>query len=216
MHARFTPTARWPLRHSRSQPVHPEKARRIWPWTRSSALSKPPIPSLPQSRRASGRTRRRVVAALYRICPHGSRTLGAFARPLGVRPLVENLTGDPTTPEHLMEILKIGHFDSIGVCLDLGHAHITVGVPQAIATFADRIVQVHAHDNQGQKDEHLWPVCGGIDWRRRLRPSTPCLRRPPWFSNSARSCPTSQRPPGTHPEGIRADGLNYKWKNYRW
>ena len=90
--------------------------------------------------------------------------LGAFARPLGVRPLVENLTGDPTTPEHLMEILKIGHFDSIGVCLDLGHAHITVGVPQAIATFADRIVQVHAHDNQGQKDEHLWPGDGGIDW----------------------------------------------------
>jgi len=46
--------------------------------------------------------------------------------PLPVRwacaPLVENLTGDPTTPEHLMEILKIGHFDSIGVCLDLGHA----------------------------------------------------------------------------------------------
>ena len=90
--------------------------------------------------------------------------LGAFARPLGVRPLVENLPGDPTTPEHLMEILKIGHFDSIGVCLDLGHAHITVGVPQAIATFADRIVQVHAHDNQGQKDEHLWPGDGGIDW----------------------------------------------------
>jgi sugar phosphate isomerase/epimerase len=37
-------------------------------------------------------------------------------------------------------------------------------VPQAIATFADRIVQVHAHDNQGQKDEHLWPGDGGIDW----------------------------------------------------
>ena len=90
--------------------------------------------------------------------------LGAFARPLGVRPLVENLTGDPTTPEHLMEILKIGHFDSTGVCLDLGHAHITVGVQQAIATFADRIVQVHVHDNHGQKDEHLWPGDGRIDW----------------------------------------------------
>jgi sugar phosphate isomerase/epimerase len=90
--------------------------------------------------------------------------LGAFARPLGVRPLVENLTGDPTTPEHLMEILKIGHFDSVGVCLDLGHAHMTVGVTEAIATLADRIVQVHAHDNHGQKDEHLWPGDGEIDW----------------------------------------------------
>jgi sugar phosphate isomerase/epimerase len=90
--------------------------------------------------------------------------LGAFARPLGVRPLVENLTGDPTTPEHLMEILTTGHLDSIGVCLDLGHANITVGVAQSIATLTDRIVQVHAHDNHGEKDEHLWPGDGKIDW----------------------------------------------------
>jgi sugar phosphate isomerase/epimerase len=90
--------------------------------------------------------------------------LGAFAHPLGVRPLVENLTGDPTTPEHLVEILEIGHLDFIGACLDLGHAHMTVGVPQAIATLAGRIVQVHAHDNHGFKDEHLWPGDGAIDW----------------------------------------------------
>jgi sugar phosphate isomerase/epimerase len=90
--------------------------------------------------------------------------LGAFAHPLGVQPLVENLTGDPTTPEHLMEILSIGHLDSIGVCLDLGHAHMTVGVAQAIGTLGGCIVQVHAHDNHGQKDEHLWPGDGTIDW----------------------------------------------------
>jgi sugar phosphate isomerase/epimerase len=90
--------------------------------------------------------------------------LGAFAHPLGVQPLVENLTGEPTTPEHLMEILAISRLDSIGVCLDLGHAHMTVGVPQAIAAFGARIVQVHAHDNHGLKDEHLWPGEGSIDW----------------------------------------------------
>jgi sugar phosphate isomerase/epimerase len=90
--------------------------------------------------------------------------LGAFARPLGVRPLVENLTSDPTTPEHLVEVLSIGHLNSIGVCLDLGHAHMTVGVPEAIATLGARIVQVHAHDNHGLKDEHLFPGDGTIDW----------------------------------------------------
>jgi sugar phosphate isomerase/epimerase len=90
--------------------------------------------------------------------------LGAFARPLGVRPLVENLLSEPTTPEHLMEILKTGHLDSVGVCLDLGHAHMTAGVPGAIATLGDSIVQVHAHDNHGMKDEHLWPGDGAIDW----------------------------------------------------
>jgi sugar phosphate isomerase/epimerase len=90
--------------------------------------------------------------------------LGAFARPLGVCPLVENLLSEPTTPEHLMEILETGHLDKIGVCLDLGHAHLTVGVPEAIATLGARIVQVHAHDNHGLKDEHLFPGDGAIDW----------------------------------------------------
>jgi sugar phosphate isomerase/epimerase len=90
--------------------------------------------------------------------------LGAFARPLGVRLLTENLPTAPTTPEHLLEILETGHLDQIGMCLDLGHAHLTVGVGAAIATLASRIASVHTHDNNGQKDEHLWPGDGGIDW----------------------------------------------------
>jgi len=90
--------------------------------------------------------------------------LGAFARPLGVRVLVENLLSDPTTPEHLITILELGHLDGIGVCLDLGHAHITVGVHEAITALNQRIVSMHVHDNGGAKDEHLWPGDGTIDW----------------------------------------------------
>jgi sugar phosphate isomerase/epimerase len=91
--------------------------------------------------------------------------LGAFAKPLGVRVTVENLTSDATTPEHLMMILEMAHLDNIGVCLDLGHAHLTVGVAEAISTFGKRIAEVHVHDNHGFKDEHLWPGEGTIDWR---------------------------------------------------
>ncbi len=90
--------------------------------------------------------------------------LGAFARPLGVRLLVENLLSEPTTPEHLKLILEMGHLDNVGVCLDLGHAHITVGVREAIATLGSRIASVHVHDNHGMRDEHLWPGDGTIDW----------------------------------------------------
>ncbi len=67
--------------------------------------------------------------------------LGAFARPLGVRLLVENLLSEPTTPEHLVEILHIGHLTKVGVCLDLGHANMTVGVAEAIATLGSRIAR---------------------------------------------------------------------------
>jgi sugar phosphate isomerase/epimerase len=90
--------------------------------------------------------------------------LGAFARPLGVRLLVENLTSEPTSPEHLITILDLGHLDNVGVCLDLGHAHITVGIAEAIAVLNNRIVSLHVHDNHGMKDEHLWPGDGNIDW----------------------------------------------------
>jgi sugar phosphate isomerase/epimerase len=34
----------------------------------------------------------------------------------------------------------------------------------AISTLKSRIVSVHVHDNQGVKDEHLWPGDGTIDW----------------------------------------------------
>jgi len=90
--------------------------------------------------------------------------LGAFAHPLGVRLLVENLLSEPTTPEHLVYILDSGHLASVGGCLDLGHAHITTGVHDALATLSTRIVSVHAHDNHGVKDEHLWPGDGTIDF----------------------------------------------------
>ncbi len=90
--------------------------------------------------------------------------LGAFASPLGVRLLVENLLSEATTPEHLVLILEMGHLNNVGVCLDLGHANITTGTAEAIATLGGRIATVHVHDNHGLKDEHLWPGDGTIDW----------------------------------------------------
>ena len=90
--------------------------------------------------------------------------LGAFAKPLGVRALVENLTSDATTPEHLMTVLEMAHLDQIDVCLDLGHAHIAPGIAEAIGILGKRIGEVHVHDNHGLKDEHLWPGDGTIDW----------------------------------------------------
>ena len=104
--------------------------------------------------------------------------LGAFARPLGVRLLVENLLSEPTTPEHLLEILQAGHMDNVGVCLDLGHAQMTAGVSEAIATLGSRVVSVHAHDNHGMKDEHLWPGDGDIKWPETVE-SLKALASPP-------------------------------------
>ena len=113
--------------------------------------------------------------------------LGAFARPLGVRLLVENLLSESTTPEHLVIILEMGRLNDIGVCLDLGHAHVTVGVAEAIGTLGARIASVHVHDNHGLKDEHLWPGDGTIDWPARLMHSGSSRLLPPWCWKSART-----------------------------
>jgi sugar phosphate isomerase/epimerase len=90
--------------------------------------------------------------------------LGAFARPLGVKVLVENLVSEPTLPERLMTVLDLGHLDSVGICIDLGHAHMTVGIAEAISVLSKRVVSLHVHDNHGTRDEHLWPGDGTINW----------------------------------------------------
>jgi sugar phosphate isomerase/epimerase len=94
--------------------------------------------------------------------------LDAFARPLGVRLLAENILNEPTTPEHLMEILTLGHLTRIGICLDTGHAHIADSVSDAIRTLGARIGSVHVHDNHAIRDEHLWPGNGTIDWDKTM------------------------------------------------
>jgi len=104
--------------------------------------------------------------------------LGAFAHPLGVRLLVENLLSEATSPEHLVHVLEVGHLNSVGACLDLGHAHITTGIPDAIATLTGRIASLHVHDNHGLKDEHLWPGEGNIDWTATAK-SVNALPEPP-------------------------------------
>lgn len=94
--------------------------------------------------------------------------LKAFAHPLGVRILLENLQNEITTPERLLEILRVGHFDRVGVTLDLGHAYLSApagkGIDEAFELLKPRIAEVHLHDNHGQKDEHLWLGGGAIDW----------------------------------------------------
>jgi sugar phosphate isomerase/epimerase len=91
--------------------------------------------------------------------------LKAFAHPLGVKVLLENLHNEVATPEHLLEILKVGHFNNVGICFDAGHAQLSdEGIAGAFALLKSRISELHLHDNQGMKDDHLWPGSGTIDW----------------------------------------------------
>jgi sugar phosphate isomerase/epimerase len=104
----------------------------------------------------------------------------AFAHPLGVKTLIETLPNEITTPEHLVEMLRIAHLDTVGVCLDVGHMnmHNMPGVAKAFELLGARVKQVHLHDNGGEKDEHCWPGEGTIDWTS-VRTGIAALKQPP-------------------------------------
>ena len=107
--------------------------------------------------------------------------LKAFASPMGVKLLLENLVNDVAKPAHLKEIVRAGHFSSVGYCLDTGHANLAeveqeaddsaqkTGLDTAFALFGESVRELHLHDNHGSvggagKDEHLWPGDGTIAW----------------------------------------------------
>ena len=105
--------------------------------------------------------------------------LRAFAKPLGVRMLVENIPNDLSTPEKLKELLKTGHFGDVGVCFDTGHAHMMGGVAPALELLKDEIRSTHVHDNKQDRDAHLWPGEGTIDWKLTMELLSSCPQIPP-------------------------------------
>ena len=88
--------------------------------------------------------------------------LRAFAKPLGVRILLENIPNELSIPDKLVEFIQITHFDDIGVCFDFGHAHIMSNVAEAFEILKGHIHSTHVHDNAGDRDSHLWPGGGTI------------------------------------------------------
>lgn len=110
----------------------------------------------------------------------GIEHLRAFCRQLGVTLLVENTPNDLATPERLKELLKALHYPDLGICFDTGHAHMMSSVHQAFRVLEDRVRSTHVHDNQRDRDAHLWPGQGNIDWNETMQalrsaPQVPAL-----------------------------------------
>jgi sugar phosphate isomerase/epimerase len=104
--------------------------------------------------------------------------LRAFARPLGVSLLLENIPNDLSTPEKLNELIRLLRYDDLGVCFDVGHAHLMSTVHQAFSVLEGRIRSTHIHDNKRDKDAHLWPGEGTIDWEQTMQSLRGAARAP--------------------------------------
>jgi sugar phosphate isomerase/epimerase len=90
-----------------------------------------------------------------------------FGKQRGVDVLLENIPNELSSAERLMHFLEVTHLD-LKFVFDTGHAHLKEGVATAYKIMQDRIRSTHIHDNDGQKDIHLFPLIaegGTIDWK---------------------------------------------------
>ena len=94
--------------------------------------------------------------------------LSLFARQRGVTLAIENTPGEMATPANLKNFLEQTRLTSVKMCFDTGHAHLDGGVPAALEVVRDYVVTTHVHDNAGERDDHLLPYEGTIDWNATL------------------------------------------------
>lgn len=90
--------------------------------------------------------------------------LVVFAKQRGVTIALENTPGDLATPANLRHFIEDTRLHDLRLCFDTGHAHMEEGVERSYETMREQVVTTHVHDNHGEKDEHLLPFAGSIDW----------------------------------------------------
>lgn len=67
--------------------------------------------------------------------------------------------------EELAQLVDALDHRLIGACWDTGHAHVQkVDQASSIRLLGSRLKATHIHDNNGERDQHLLPYQGTIDW----------------------------------------------------
>jgi sugar phosphate isomerase/epimerase len=91
----------------------------------------------------------------------------------GVTIAVENTTSEMGDPAYLRAFVDETRLTGLRFNFDIGHAHIADGpederLAKSLGPLRDLVVAVHLHDNHGEKDEHLPPYEGTIDWKKAI------------------------------------------------
>ena len=87
----------------------------------------------------------------------------------GVTLALENTTSEMGDPAYLRAFVDETRLTGLRFNFDIGHANLADGpaeerLEKSFAPLRDRVASVHLHDNHGEKDEHLPPYDGSIDW----------------------------------------------------
>lgn len=101
--------------------------------------------------------RRAVQRSLEQI----ARAAAASETQLAIEIIPNDLSTVSALDGWLSEDADLG---TAGVCLDVGHAHMMGGAPEAAEALAGHVITTHIHDNNGRSDDHLVPFAGTLDW----------------------------------------------------
>jgi sugar phosphate isomerase/epimerase len=87
----------------------------------------------------------------------------------GVTLALENTTSEMGEPAYLRAFVDETRLTGLRFNFDTGHANLADGpaeqrLEESFAPLRDLVASVHLHDNHGDKDEHLPPYDGTIDW----------------------------------------------------
>src|SRR5579863_491253 len=87
----------------------------------------------------------------------------------GVTLAVENTTSEMGQPDYLRAFVDETRLSGLRFNFDVGHANLADGpaeerLGKGFAPLREQVVSLHLHDNHGEKDEHLLPYEGSIDW----------------------------------------------------
>lgn len=91
------------------------------------------------------------------------------ARHAGVAISVENTLSEMGNPDYLRAFVDETRLTGLRFNFDIGHANLAElpeeeRLEKSFAPMRDLVSSVHLHDNHGEKDEHLPPYDGSIDW----------------------------------------------------
>jgi len=92
------------------------------------------------------------------------------ARHAGVTLAIENTRSEMGEPAYLRQFVDETRLAGLRFCFDTGHAHLADGpeaerLEKSFAPLRDLVATAHIHDNSGEKDEHLPPFEGTLDWK---------------------------------------------------
>jgi sugar phosphate isomerase/epimerase len=88
-----------------------------------------------------------------------------MAEAVGVTVALEVMGNNLSTAPDLVDILERSFEGAdLGICMDVGHAHLLGDAADAIEIASEYLVTTHIHDNRRQSDDHLVPFQGNINW----------------------------------------------------